>query len=217
MKKWTICLWEKAEKDGAVQPEEWKAPGGFYQCVQKPDGSWEMKRTEPDCSQRSPVPAEETVSINWSYMKAQISFSAVEVTQIAQRGCRVSILRDIQNPTRHSSEQPAAIELTLSKELRLEISRGTLQPQSFYYSMILQFTFSMTNKHYYLAVIAKIFIKNRNTNKQLHIKILIEISISGVQDDGIFRIFLLLCRGNRYKSNLFLLPRELNTTRLNLL
>ncbi|KAK4824797.1 hypothetical protein QYF61_019465 [Mycteria americana] len=42
--------------------------------------------------------------------------SGQTLEQTAQRGCGVSILADIQNPTRHTSEQPALADPALSGE-----------------------------------------------------------------------------------------------------
>lgn len=47
--------------------------------------------------------------------------------QVAKRGCRASILEDIQDPDGHSPEHPAVGDPTLSGEV-MAISRGAFPP-----------------------------------------------------------------------------------------
>lgn len=51
--------------------------------------------------------------------------------QVAQRGCAVFILGDIQNLTGHCPGQPAVAGLTLSRGLHWTIYKGLFYPQPF--------------------------------------------------------------------------------------
>ena len=49
--------------------------------------------------------------------------------QVAPRGCGVSVLGDIKNPTGHGPGQPALVDPTLSRGLDWTVSRDAFEPQ----------------------------------------------------------------------------------------
>ncbi|KAK4832344.1 hypothetical protein QYF61_021873 [Mycteria americana] len=66
-----------------------------------------------------------TQEIPFKHMKKLFYHEGGETLQkVAQRGCGVSILEDIQNWTKHSPEQPALADPALSKGLDEMFSRG---------------------------------------------------------------------------------------------
>lgn len=50
---------------------------------------------------------------------------------VAQGGCGVSVLGDIQNPVGHSPGQPTLCRSAVNRSVRPEISRGPFQPEPF--------------------------------------------------------------------------------------
>lgn len=88
--------------------------GASHQCVYIPDEGW-CKEKEADSSQRCSVWGQEAMGAILKFIPIfkNIYFYCLIgqiVEQVAQRGCGISILEDIQNMTGHGLEQSAVAD-----------------------------------------------------------------------------------------------------------
>ena len=100
----------------------WRVEGSGVsdQCVPTPDWKWEIKKIEPDSSQCSPEEVyEHKLKLHVNINKFFCIGGDQAVAQVPQRGCRVSMLGDIQNPTGHSPGQLPVRDPVLSRGVRL--------------------------------------------------------------------------------------------------
>ncbi|KAK4826406.1 LOW QUALITY PROTEIN: hypothetical protein QYF61_008693, partial [Mycteria americana] len=108
----------EAERAGTAQPREEKAQGDLINVYKYLMGG--VKKTEAGSSQWYPAKKQWTqIEIQEIPFKHKKLFYCT-LEQVAQRGCRVSVLRGIQNLTGHSPVQPALKSNKAVKELTLK-------------------------------------------------------------------------------------------------